>query len=201
MNQACRLHAAILVLVCGLSIASARAADTAGASGATSAPAALGPRHHEPIGGFSFCPPKGWAIRDMPGMKYKYAIFIAEGYTPLMSVVDEETADSLEVFTSTYLKSIKHNFPDLTDITTSDLLTTSGLKGSRHVVTVTQQGKLLRQSLFFIDGGNGTKYLFKGSALAKDGDSRDAGFLASAQSFQLDLPAAKPADKTPDKTP
>jgi hypothetical protein len=155
------------------------------------APAALGPRHHEPAGGFSYCPPKGWAVHEVPGAKYKYAIILADGFTPLISVIDEDGSENLEDFTAGNITAITEAFPDYQEVASAPFITASGLKGYRHIVTLTQKGKPLRQSLFFIDGGNGRKFLLKGSALAKDGDSRDAGFLAAALSFQIDPPAAK----------
>jgi hypothetical protein len=156
------------------------------------APAPLGPRHHEPGGSFSYCPPKGWAIHEIPGAKYKYAIILADGFTPLISVIDEDNStESLDDFTAGNISAIKEAFPDYDEVSAAPFTTASGLKGSRHIVTLTQKGKPLRQSLCFIDGGNGRKFLLKGSALARDGDSRDAGFLAAAVSFQIDPPAAK----------
>lgn len=166
--------------------------------GAADAPAPLGPRHHEPSGGFSYCPPKGWAIHEIPGAPYKYAIFLADGgFTPLISVIDEaHDTENLDDFTTGNLTAIKEAFPDLEEVSSAPFTTASGLKGSRHIVTLTQKGKPLRQSLCFIDGGNGRKYLLKGSALAKDGDSRDAGFLAAALSFQVE-PVVAPGAKAP----
>jgi hypothetical protein len=161
------------------------------------APAGLGPRHHEPSGGFSYCPPKGWAVHEVPGAKYKYAIILADGFTPLISVIDEDhDSENLEDFTAGNLSAIKEAFPDFQEVSAAPFTTASGLKGSRHIVTLSQKNKPLRQSLCFIDGGNGRKYLLKGSALAKDGDSRDAGFLAAALSFQVE-PVVAPGAKAP----
>ncbi len=162
------------------------------------AAAPLGPRHHEPAGGFSYCPPKGWAIHEIPGAPYKYAIILADGgFTPLISVIDEDhDTENLEDFTAGNLSAMTEAFPDYQEISAAPFTTASGLKGSRHIVTLTQKGKPLRQSLCFIDGGNGRKYLLKGSALAKDGDSRDAGFLAAALSFQVE-PVVAPGAKAP----
>jgi hypothetical protein len=169
-------------------LAPLRAADTL---------AALGPRHHEPSGGFSYCPPKGWAVHEVPGAKYKYAIILADGFTPLISVIDEDhDTENLEDFTAGNLSAIKEAFPDFQEVSSAAFTTASGLKGSRHIVTLTQKGKPLRQSLCFIDGGNGRKYLLKGSALAKDGDSRDAGFLSAALSFEVE-PVVAPGAKAP----
>lgn len=192
MNPGCRSRAA-LPASAWLTLALLLPLAVGGAVDAADAPVALGPRHHEPAGLFSYCPPKGWAIHEVPGATYKYAIVLADGgFTPLISVIDEDhDTESLADFTSGNILALKEAFPDYREVSAADFTTSSGLKGSRHVVTLTQKGKPLRQSLCFIDGENGRKYMLKGSALAKDGDSRDAGFLAAALSFQVEPPAAK----------
>jgi hypothetical protein len=131
-------------------------------------------------------------MHTVPGTPYQYAIYLAEGFTPLMSVIDEKTGDSLPDYIQSSIEGLKRFFPDYAEVSQSPVTTSSGLSGTRFIVTLTQKGKPLRQSLFFLDGGNGANYLIKGSALASDGASRDAGFLAASRSFQLDPPATPP---------
>jgi hypothetical protein len=172
--------AALLLAACGL----LHAADPA--------PAEVGPRHFEKEGGFSFCPPKGWSIQAVPNAKYKYAVLIADGFTPFFNATDEQFAGSLDDYVAANLHSLHNIYPDCKELSQAPFATTSGLVGTMRVVLATQHGKPLRQSWFFIDGGNGSKYFLKGAALAADGERRDAGFLAAAKSFRVE-PSAAPA--------
>jgi hypothetical protein len=56
----------------------------------------LGARHFEKGGGFSFQPPAGWKIMEIPGMKYK-GVFgpPADGFSPNINFVDEAALDHL----------------------------------------------------------------------------------------------------------
>ena len=70
--------------------------------------AETGPRHTETAGGFSFCPPKDWVIKDVPGMKYKIAFGpAAGGFAANINVVDESFSGSLADY-------VKANFQPLT---------------------------------------------------------------------------------------
>ncbi len=186
-------RAALIALLCLVACATLLSATTATAADD------VGPRHVEKEGGFSFCPPKGWSIQAVPNMKYKYAVVIADGgFTPFFTATGEPFAGTLDDYVAANLHSLHNIYPDCKDVSEAPFATAGGLTGTMRVMLATQHGKALRQSWFFVDGGNGSKYFLKGAALASDGDRRDAGFVAAVKTFRIEPPtAAEPPAKSP----
>ena len=153
-----------------------------------STPAAeTGKRHVEASGGYSFCPPNGWEMKEMPGLKYKLAFGpAAGGFAPNINVVDEAFDGSVEDYVKTSLEMVAKAFKGFKKIGQSSFKTESGVKGVR-LQTESDQGPLrLRQTFFFLAGKGKNKLVVTCSALAENGQKLDSAFEDSLKTFALE---------------
>lgn len=147
----------------------------------------VGKRHHETAGGFSFCPPSGWAMKSFPGMKYSIAAGpAAKGFAPNINVVDETAGMSLSAYVDANKKMLAKVFKDYKEVGKRDFKTDSGLKGSRLVTQSDQNGTLLRQTFYFFAGAGDKKFVVTCSTLASGGEGIDEVFESSLKTFVLD---------------
>ena len=148
--------------------------------------AETGDRYTEAAGGFSYCPPKGWTMKELPGMKYQAAFGpTSGGFTPNINVVDEAFGGSLEDYFKGNVDALTKVFKKFKNLGKSDFKTDSGLKCIRLVTESEQQGMLLRQTFFFFDGKTNRKLVVTCSAPAEGGDKLDAAFGASLKTFSV----------------
>jgi hypothetical protein len=155
---------------------------------AVSTPAAeTGKRYLEAAGGYSFCPPKDWVMKEMPGLKYKLAIGEASGgFAPNINVVDEAFDGSVADYVKASLETVSKVFKGFKKLGQSNFKTDSGVKGIR-LQTESEQGNLrLRQTFFFLEGKGKTKLVVTCSALAETGQKLDAVFEDSLKTFALE---------------
>lgn len=155
-------------------------------AGAAPARAALGERHVERAGGFSYCPPEGWSVREFPGFKYKFAFGPAwQGFTANLNVVDEAYDGTLKAYVDLNVVNLKKMIPGFRQIERVPFKTLSGLSGERIRAEDTQSQRELRQSFYLIASGKGRMFVLTGTSLASDGPKFDSLFDDSADSFRL----------------
>lgn len=67
--------------------------------------------HYEKAGGFSYDPPKGWQIIQLPGLKYRIAHGPTENeFAPNINVVDEAFMGTLAEYVDLNLENMKKMF-------------------------------------------------------------------------------------------
>jgi hypothetical protein len=143
-----------------------------------------------PGGEFSYAPPEGWVLREMPGMKYQIAFGRpSEGFAPNINVgdeyapvtLDEYVAGSLQVMPQMYEKvGYKH----LAMLDQAEFTTGSNQRGIRVVTESEMNGKRIRQTFYFFDGGGGKKFVLTCSVPAAAAEGYDKLFDASMKTFK-----------------
>jgi hypothetical protein len=144
------------------------------------------PLHVDPVGKFSFVPPKDWKSMEMPGAKFLVVRGAPkDGFTPNIYVSDEafkgtlkEYADASEVGLRQILTKYRH-------IKREDFKTTDGLPGLRFIIEHELLGKLLRQSGYIFEN-QGRMFVIMCSSLADGGEAMDTVFEASAKTFRFE---------------
>lgn len=143
-----------------------------------------------PGGEFSYVPPEQWILRDFPGYKYKFAFGQpSEGFAPNINVADEYApvtlddyvAGNLRVMPQMYEKTGGNNFRVLSQ---AEFTTDSKQRGVRVITESEMNGKKMRQSFYFFDGGGGKKFVATCTVLAEGGESYDRLFDASMKTFK-----------------
>ena len=133
-------------------------------------------RHEEKAGGFSFIPPDGWTMRELPGMKYKLAVGPIEGnFAANINTVDENFEGSLKDYVKNNIETIRHLFKDFKLIKQDDFKTESGIPGTRVVIEDKQGDINLRQTFFFLAKGS-KKFVVTCSVKIEGGDKLDQAF-------------------------
>jgi len=146
-----------------------------------------GDRHVEKAGGFSFCPPKSWDMKEIPGLKYRIAFGPAsDGFAPNINVVDESFSGSLSDYVKGNREALERMFKGFKNLGESEFKTDFGPKGVRLITESEQQGQKLRQTFFFFDGKGGRKLVATCSALAENGAKLDETFAASLKTFAIE---------------
>lgn len=143
-------------------------------------------RHVEPLGGFSYVPPLGWQLRDMPGFKYKAAFAPAIGNSASNLIfLDEANPASLETYVALNLATMKQLLPGLTIVSQEWFETSAGQWAIKVVVRSTQYQQKLQQTLYFFNGGT-KKVIATYTRLANQGAELDPKSDASMQSFRFE---------------
>lgn len=141
---------------------------------------------HEPAGGFSYDPPAGWTVSEMPGMKYRIAVGpVQQEFASNINVVDEAFAGSLADYVDANVSMIEKVLASPRILKRDDFQTADLSSASRVVIEDEQQGRALRQTFYFFDGGR-RKYVATCSTLADGADALDATFEASMKTFRVD---------------
>src|SRR5262245_26793122 len=85
----------------------------------------VGKRHREAEGGFSYCPPSGWAMQHVPGLKYSIAAGpAANGFAPNINVVDEKAGMNLDEYVDANKKMLSKAFKGYKEIGKTEFKTT-----------------------------------------------------------------------------
>jgi hypothetical protein len=148
--------------------------------------AAVGARHSEQAGGFSFQAPAGWQFREFPGMKFQIALGTPENeFAPNINVVDEEYQGSLQSYVDGNLETLRKVVPGFVLVNRHPFATKSGLQGEAVVAHTEQYNKLLRQTFYFIPGTNGKYFVVSCSALKEGGEKLDSTFEESVKTFEF----------------
>lgn len=147
----------------------------------------VGKRHREAVGKFSFCPPQGWTMQNIPGMKYSIAAGpAANRFAPNINVVDENSRMTLNDYVETNKKMLAKAFKGYKELGKSEFKTTSGLKATRLVTQSDQEGTMVRQTFYFFAAKGDRKVTATCSALASGGKALDEVFEASLKTFAIE---------------
>lgn len=136
--------------------------------------------------GFSYSPPAGWTLKEIPGQKYRFAMDQpANQFAANINVVDEQFADGLDAYVKANLATLERVYQKMEVASQDGIVTTAGAKARRIVINGRVNDRDLRQVFFLFTGNGQTKYVMTCTALASDGDKRDALYDAAAKSFQV----------------
>lgn len=140
----------------------------------------------EAAGEFSYTPPNGWRVTEIPGLKYRVAVTTpAQGFAPNINVVDESFSGTIQEDVRRNLEALQKGLPEFKSLGQSAFTTTSGLKGAKLVTQSRQQGRLLRQVIYFLPGRGDRKYVVTFSGLAEEGGKYDPQVDAAVKTFVL----------------
>jgi hypothetical protein len=146
-------------------------------------------RHVEKAGGFSFVPPKDWTMRDVgiASIKYKAAIGpAANGFAPNIVFVDEAYKGTLADYMAANKKSLAKVFKNYKELGEKNLKTEGGADMIMLVIQREDNGKMLRQTFYFVDLSPEKKMVATCSALTDGGDKLDGLFETSLKSFRVE---------------
>lgn len=140
----------------------------------------------EEEGGFSFVPPEGWEIIEIPGFKYRAAAGpSSDGFAPNINVVDEQFGRSLEEYAEANITVAEQVFEGFRLLSEEDFETDDGESAVRIAAENVQQGDRLRQTYYLFAAG-GTKFLATCSRLADGQEEVDAACDESMKTFQAE---------------
>ena len=113
----------------------------------------VGSRHYEEDGGFSYIPPEGWEIYEIPGLKY-HGLMDSNLSGSNVIFVDETYSDSLENYVDQSIEALRLYFPDFFEMISMDEIETdSGLHGTSVVTQNVVNDIEVYQTYFFFDLG------------------------------------------------
>lgn len=116
-------------------------------------------RHYEQSGNFSFVPPSGWQLGDLPGMKYKVAFgTFSDDFTPNINVIDEVYDGSLDNYVELNLGVMQRVSPEFKLISQQEFVNNTGAKAVKLVTDNSLFGRQLRQTFYLFESGQ-TKYV------------------------------------------
>jgi len=141
-------------------------------------------QHYEKAGAFSYDPPAGWQAREFPGLKYRvtYGARTNE-FAPNINVIDETFSGTLAAYVDANLEVMRKLFTRLTVVSRKEFKTQDGQPVIRVVTQDEQQGRALRQTLFFFSNSS-RKYIATCTTLADGGEGLDSTFEKSMTSFR-----------------
>lgn len=145
-----------------------------------------------PGGEFSYVPPQNWLLREVPGYKYKFALGQpSEGFAPNINVVDEFAPVTLDEYVAGNLRMIPQMHEKMggggsppTVLSQAEFTTDSEQRGVKVVTESEMNGKKMRQTFYFFDGGSGKKFVVTCSVLGEAGESYDKLFDTSMKTFK-----------------
>lgn len=157
----------------------------AGMAVAAFAEGQTGDRHFENAGNFSICPPAGWNVYGLPGIKYK--IFHDSpygGFSPNIVFVDESYEGTLAEYVGLNNRNMEAMFPGTEIFDPVAFTTDSGLNGMKQVTLSAQSGTLLRQVYYYFSNGS-AKMVITCSAPDSAGQKYERIFDGSARTFEF----------------
>jgi hypothetical protein len=141
--------------------------------------------HYEKAGAFSYEPPTGWRIVEVPGLKYRVASGPAENeFAPTVNFVDEMFAGTVAEYADTNIKHLHRVFGKVKILSLEDFKTEDNETGVKVVTENEQHGRMLRQTFYFLGSGS-RRYVITCTALADDGAKHDKAFAESVESFRM----------------
>jgi hypothetical protein len=105
-------------------------------------------------------------------------------FAPNINVVDEAFSGTLAAYVDANLRNIERLLVNLKVFSREDLKTQDNEAIVKVVTENEQQGRMLRQTFFFIGSGN-RKYVMTCTALADGGDKFDPSFAGSVETFRM----------------
>jgi hypothetical protein len=148
----------------------------------------LDERHIEIEGGFSYIPPSGWRVTELPGLKYKIASGIpTDDFAPNLNFVDEAFSGSLDDYVVANIAIIEELdlFKDVKVVGQEDFLTDEGTRGVKVTIEDTQHDIELYQVFYFFDSG-ARKFVVTYTRLADKGQANDVLVDQSVRTFRIE---------------
>ena len=142
-------------------------------------------QHYEKAGAFSYDPPSGWQVIEFPGLKYRISHGPRENeFAPNINVIDEAFSGTLAAYVDANLQNMEKLFVNMKVLSREDFKTQDNESAVKILTENEQQGRMLRQTFFFIGSGN-RKYVVTCTALADGGDKFDTAFAESVKTFRM----------------
>jgi len=166
----------------------------------TPAPAQEAGRIYEPDGGFSYVPPEGWVVSEVPDFEYRVASGSqVGGFIPnLYFFVNQSHSGSLDEYVTESLTHYSATMNDLEIISQADFLTDKGERGVKVIMESTKQNWRLHLSEYFFAAG-AYKFVATYTRLSNQGNNNDPLVDQSMQTFQPD-PSLGGSPNPPEQT-
>lgn len=151
-------------------------------------------RHAEPKGGFSFCPPEGWTIKEDPNLKYKLMFGPrSDGFTPNLTVSELanmplSVKEMVALFRTQSPEQMTKGIgaSEIGPLNESDFITTSKQAGIKLAFQSVTDGTRHRHTLYFFAGKGDNKLLVTFTALETQAQVLDSVFDRSMKTWQMD---------------
>jgi hypothetical protein len=125
-----------------------------------------GERIKFPGGNFSFCPPAGWGMREIAGLKYEVAVGPAEnGFSANIVFVDESYEGNLRDYIDLNIVQLGNFIQNYEMQERKAIKTNSGISGEYILIKHEQFGHEIRQILYFLPAGNNKYFVMTCSVL------------------------------------
>ncbi|MDR0665534.1 MAG: DUF1795 domain-containing protein [Helicobacteraceae bacterium] len=135
-------------------------------------------------GVFSVCPPTGWELRSIMGVKYKLFIEAEkDGASANINFIEESFDGSLKDYVDLNLKALPNAFDDF-KLIKREKFSSKNVKGERLVIENTQFGLALRQTLYIFELKGSTKMVIACTATAPRSAAYVSIFEDMINSFQ-----------------
>jgi hypothetical protein len=147
----------------------------------------VGPRQYETAAGYSICPPRSWEDPQFPGQPGKMLVEPNyDGYPAMMTFVTSyKPGTTLEGKWQEGLSRIRQAIPGYKGISTTDFITSKGLKGKKHIYSFQAQIYNMRGVLYAFVSPHGTSVNITCGVLAEYGDIYDGIFDESVASLEI----------------
>lgn len=125
-----------------------------------------GERVKFPDGNFSVCPPAGWQLRFIAGLKYDVVVGPTEdGFSTNMVFVDDNYDGNLKDFIDINLSTLRNLIMDYKLVDRKAFKTNSGISGEYIIITHEQYGFYMKQITYFFPVANNKYFIITCSAL------------------------------------
>jgi len=142
--------------------------------------------HYEEGAKVSYNPPTDWALREMPGLKYKVAIGSkSQGVPPTLTLVDEVMSCTLKKYLEITLLGLEKSVPEATILSQDAFETEDGIQGIKVSTKQTKNAVSLSGYLYFFNSLKGRKYVLECSCSTGAADQTESLFDAAAYSFRM----------------
>jgi|AntAceMinimDraft_16_1070373.scaffolds.fasta_scaffold39827_1 hypothetical protein len=140
---------------------------------------------YEESGGFSYNPPEGWQIVELPDYKYRVSHGpLVNEFVPGIEVVDEICIGSLSACVDGTVEIMRKAFKKFDILKREAFETEDGESGFKLITELVPQSRLLRQTFYFF-GKSRRKYVAICSTLAEGGAKLDPIFEKSIRTFRI----------------
>jgi hypothetical protein len=147
--------------------------------------AAPAERYAEEPGGYTICPPEGWGVVEVPGLKYKVIAGPRKNnFASNINFADEKYDSSLTDYVSGNIEYLKEMFAYIVVDGPKPFVTDSGVKGEWFRTLTEQNGLKLRQTFYVLTDGKGRFMAATCTTNADGGEALDGIFEASLKTFE-----------------
>lgn len=149
-------------------------------------------RNVEPAGGFSYCMPDSWMVKEKEGEKYKIIYGpTGDNFRPNINVKDDVNALLLTDYTTASVKYVLAHYQEIGAtgmkvLSQDDFITTTAMHGIKVTYRTEYKDIFLRTIQYFFDGKAGQKLIVTCTALDADSSTLVPLFDRTLKTFQLD---------------